>query len=230
VVPTLVDATSASMECSAFMVRAATSDPYTFFDSAIENGISVDNLPPQTPSPFTGAYATGATHLHWGQSPDQDFATFRLYKGATSSFVPGPGNLISAQPDTGYNDAGPAGSWYKLSAVDLNGNESVFAVLGPNQTLAAPPVAALEFALHGVRPNPSLASRMNVEFSLPSSDPATIELIDVAGRRVVERSVGGLGPGRHVVDIAQGHSIPPGLYLVRLSQGSQQRMTRAIVL
>ncbi|HTM58436.1 MAG TPA: 6-bladed beta-propeller [Candidatus Udaeobacter sp.] len=231
VVPTLADATPSLLEYTTFMVRAATSNPLTFFDSAVEYGVSIDNLAPASPSPFTGAYVAGATHLHWGPNHESDFGTYRLYRGATSTFGPSPANLIATSPDTGYADPGPPGSWYKLSAVDVNGNESVFAVVGPNQTLDTPAVEArVEFALDGVRPNPSFGDRFTIEFALPSSEPATLEVIDVAGRRVAGRTVGSLGPGRHTIDLARGQRLAAGVYLVRLSQGAERRIVRAIVL
>jgi sugar lactone lactonase YvrE len=231
VVPTLVDATAASLEYSAFMIRAATSDPFTFFDSGAENGYSVDNLSPLAPTPFLAAYATGATHLHWGVSSASDFETFRLYRGASADFVPGAGTLVTALPDTGYVDAGPAGSFYKLSAVDIHGNESSFALAGPYQTTDVTDVdAPLAFALEGVRPNPAFGGRMLVHFALPHGAPATLELLDVAGRRVRERAVGSLGAGRHVVDLSGSQRLTPGLYFLRLTQGASQRVARATLM
>jgi hypothetical protein len=228
VVPTLVDATAASLEYSAFMVRAVTSSPFTFFDSGVGDGFSVDNLPPPTPAPFLAAYLSGGTHLHWGVSPAADFETFRLYRGTTADFVPGPGNLVATLPDTGYVDVGPAGRFYKLSAVDWNGNESPFALVGPHQTTDAPDATApLAFALEGARPNPAFGGRMLVHFALPDGAPATLELLDVAGRRVRERAVGGLGAGRHFVDLSGGQRLAPGLYFLRLTQGANQRVARA---
>lgn len=229
VVPTLMDATASSLEYSAFMVRAATADPYTFFDSAVENGFSVDNLPPPTPSPFTAAYAAGATHLHWSASTASDFAGFRLYRGASADFVPGPGNLIATTPDTGLVDAGPAGRYYKLTAVDWSGNEGPAALVGPGQTLDVA-AASVTFALEGVRPNPAIGGRLVVRFALPSDEPATLALIDLAGRRVVERAVGSLGPGRHVTDLAAGRRLATGVYLVRLEQGPRARVVKCAVL
>jgi hypothetical protein len=225
VVPTLVDATAASLEYSAYMVRAATADPYTFFDSGAENGFSIDNLPPPAPAAFAATYAAGATQLHWGVSTASDFATFRLYRGVSADFVPGSGTLVAATTDTGYADAGAAGSYYKLSAVDVNGNESPFALAGPGQTTDAPAAPLIAFALEGVRPNPAFGGRMVVHFALPSDEPATLELLDVAGRRVRERAVGALGAGRHTVDLGGG--LRPGLYFVRLTQGANQRVARA---
>ncbi len=230
VVPTLINATAASLEYSAFMVRAATSDPFTFFDSGADNGFSMDNLSPPAPSPFTGAYLAGATHLHWGVSPASDFATFRLYRGSSPDFVPGPGNFVTATPDTGYADLGAAGSYYKLSAVDLNGNESPFALLGPGQTTDTPLDRPFTLTLEGARPNPARGGRMMVHFALPGDAPARLELFDLAGRRVAERAVGGLGAGPHAVELAPGRLLAPGVYVVRLTQGTDARTIRQVVL
>jgi hypothetical protein len=231
VVPTLVDATATANEYTAYMVRAATPSPFGFYDSAAENGYSVDNLPPPTPSPFAAAYAAGATHLHWSVSSASDFATFRLYRGASSDFTPGASNLVTATPDTGYADVGAAGSYYKLSAVDRNGNESPFALVGPGQTTDVnEPGASLEFALAGASPNPARTDRMLVSFTLSTNEPATLELIDIAGRRITEEAVGTLGPGRHSVDLAAGRRLAPGLYLIRLTQSTHRAISRATVL
>jgi hypothetical protein len=86
------------------------------------------------------------------------------------------------------------------------------------------------FALETVRPNPLAGNRMTVEFALSSAAPAWIELVDVAGRRVAESEVGSLGPGRHVVNLAAGRHLAPGIYLVRLRQGGNVRATRVAVL
>jgi hypothetical protein len=55
-------------------------------------------------------------------------------------------------------------------------------------------------------------------------------MVDVSGRRVMAREVGSLGAGRHAVDLAAGRHLPPGLYLVRLTQGPNSRVVRTAVL
>jgi hypothetical protein len=119
--------------------------------------------------------------------------------------------------------------YYKLSAVDMHGNESPYASLLPSGTVdvAAGPVA---FALKGAQPNPAVGSRLGVQFALPDATPARLELLDVSGRRVVEREVGALGPGWHTVDLAAGRRLATGLYLVRLTKGADVRVSRVVVL
>jgi DNA-binding beta-propeller fold protein YncE len=230
VVPTLADATPASFQFTAFFVSAATANPLNYIDSGVELGFSVDNLSPPAPTPFAAAFAAGATHLHWGVSAATDFASFHLYRGATAGFTPGPGNMIAATTDTGYVDAGAAGQYYKLGAADFNGNEGPYALAGPAQTLDVPATPAVPFALDGARPNPAPAGRMSVAFSLPSAEPARLEVLDVSGRRVLERAVGELGAGHHVVDLSEGCVLPAGLYLVKLTQGGRSSVTRVATL
>jgi hypothetical protein len=81
-------------------------------------------------------------------------------------------------------------------------------------------------ALHRVSPNPS-RGRVSVELSLASGEAATLEMVDVAGRRVAARDVGSLGAGRHRVELGGRH--PAGVYLVRLAQGGRARVLKAVV-
>lgn len=230
VVPTLADSNYAGLTWSVFMVRAATATPSIYYDSAPDSGYSVDNLPPAVPAPFTAAYASGATHLHWGANAEPDLWSYKVYRGGSAGFVPGPSNLIATRSDTGYVDPGPAGSYYKLSALDLNGNESGYALVTPGGTTDVPAGPPLAFALEGARPNPTAGRELAVQFVLPSAAPAQLELLDVSGRRVITREVGALGAGRHVVDLAADRRLAPGLYLVRLTQGANLRVARVAVL
>jgi hypothetical protein len=84
-----------------------------------------------------------------------------------------------------------------------------------------------ELALHAVRPNPG-SGPLSVSFSLPDGSPATLSLVDLGGRQVLERPVGDLGPGFHVVRLDE--HLPAGIYLVRLSQGGRTRTTKAAIL
>ena len=89
------------------------------------------------------------------------------------------------------------------------------------------PVAA--FALEGARPNPSRGD-LAVAFSLPDAAPATLELIDISGRRVRELAVGGLGAGRRVVRFGAGARLKPGIYWIKLTRAGRTLARRAVVL
>ena len=89
--------------------------------------------------------------------------------------------------------------------------------------------ARAEFALGGPMPNPVLDD-LKVSFSLPGPESATLELLDVSGRRLTARQVGGLGAGSHVVSLAAGTRLTPGIYFLRLRQGGRVSTARACVL
>jgi hypothetical protein len=89
---------------------------------------------------------------------------------------------------------------------------------------------SVAFALDGARPNPARASRLHVAFTLPTGAHARLQLLDVSGRRVLEREVGSLGAGRHTVNLAAGRNVVPGVYFVRLVQGANQGTARVAVI
>jgi hypothetical protein len=74
-------------------------------------------------------------------------------------------------------------------------------------------------AIQAIRPNPA-HERLRVWFVLPVAAPARLDLIDVTGRRVMSHDLGTLAPGLHDAPLADARELRPGLYLVRLSQGS----------
>jgi hypothetical protein len=90
-------------------------------------------------------------------------------------------------------------------------------------TIVVPAGPAL--ALRGARPNPA-ERELVVAFSLPSSEPATLSLLDVSGRAVRREQVGQLGAGTHQLDLTEGARIAPGVYLLELRQGQAVRTKR----
>ena len=235
VAPTTSDSLGSGNPRTAFMVQAQTGTyvgaPSWF--SAPDSGYSVDNLPPVAPAPFTGAYSAGATQLHWGVNAEPDLAGYRLYRGSSAGFTPGPGNLIAAQPDTGFTDVGPAGSYYKLSAVDVHGNESGFALLSPTATTGLGGGAApASLALAAPRPNPARAQAL-LTFTLPDAGPVTLAVYDMGGRRIRTVSAGPMEAGEHALPFdlrdTAGRRIPSGLYFVRLEVRGRTLMRRLAI-
>ena len=88
---------------------------------------------------------------------------------------------------------------------------------------------AFTLQLAGFTPNPSIGA-VTVSFTLPSTAPATLELLDVAGRRLISRDVGSLGAGQHLVRLDDGAArLNPGVYFVRLSTGGHQLISRGAI-
>jgi hypothetical protein len=88
----------------------------------------------------------------------------------------------------------------------------------------------LALAIRGPRPNPSMGGRFRIELTLRDASAARLELIDVAGRALITRQVGPLGPGRHALDMTDAPALRPGIYFLRLTQGGREVRARAAVL
>jgi len=82
-----------------------------------------------------------------------------------------------------------------------------------------------ELALHSAAPSPA-RGEVTVLFTLPGDEPASLEVFDVRGRRLLARQVGGMGPGDHALVLADDTALSPGIYLVRLSQGGRSLSMR----
>lgn len=84
--------------------------------------------------------------------------------------------------------------------------------------------------LEPVRPNPARGGPLEVRFALDRAGAARLELLDVAGRAITVCEVGHLGPGAHTAALSPGGHVPPGLYFVRLRQGTDERVVRVTLL
>ena len=72
------------------------------------------------------------------------------------------------------------------------------------------------------------SGRVSFSVELPSGEPASLALFDLAGRRVWSTGVGQLGAGTHEVSVT-GAALPPALYFARLVQGAARRDARVVV-
>ena len=101
----------------------------------------------------------------------------------------------------------------ELSGVEPLVQRLTRAVLGVDDTR---PTSALE--LGSPMPNPTRGA-WSATVSVRDASDATLEVFDIAGRRVLERELGVLAPGRHVLKAETGGSLAPGVYRVRVRAG-----------
>ena len=113
---------------------------------------------------------------------------------------------------------------YLGMAPDLGARESA----GGLTVSAPPPAAPAGMALAAVRPNPA-SGAVAISFTLAERGPARIELMDLAGRRVLVRELGALDRGIHVVRLPEARGLATGVYRVRLVQGGRSVSTPMIV-
>lgn len=89
--------------------------------------------------------------------------------------------------------------------------------------------AAPGLALSGFVPNPAYGEAA-VEFVLPGSGPATLEVFDLQGRRILSRAVGHLGPGRATAPLGMAGRLRAGVYILTLTQGDASLRRKAVLL
>ena len=101
---------------------------------------------------------------------------------------------------------------------------------GTSQSEVWATAASPGLALERVSPNPANGSKLVATFTLPTGAPASLELLDISGRRISRLELGTLGAGRHTAAIATGAHTPPGVYLLQITQGGVVRTERAVIL
>ena len=177
-------------------------------------------------------YAARTSLLHWNPNLESDLAGYRLYRGTSVSFAPGPANLVVAQPDTGYADAAGAPYYYKLTAVDVHDNESPVATLLPSGALAVES-GALPRELSFARPEPNPAGgATTLRYAPPRAASVTLAIFDAAGRRVRVLVDGVSTAGKHAQawDLRDegGRAVGAGLYIARLD-AEDRTLTRRVM-
>jgi hypothetical protein len=164
--------------------------------------------------------------------------TVRFYDGNTSlgtATLGGGGVATLILPanlpwDRSYRAAYLGDGEHLGSISDLVGGTTYITAVGVPDPGVSPTGAA--FALEPVRPNPVPAARgaLTVRFTLPSAEPARLELFDVRGRQLAAHDVGTMGAGVHSVELVPRATLAPGIYVVRLMGNAGVRTARAVIL
>ena len=167
----------------------------------------------------------GRVQLDW-YSPDAVAASASVYRRTESSDWQSLGDVMG--DGTGhlrYEDLTVLpGVRYGYRLGYLEGGR----VRNTTETWVEVPVT-LALTLEGARPNPSFGA-IAASFTLPVAQPATLELFDISGRRIVSHEVGSLGPGAHVVDLTPGQPLVAGIYRLRLTQAGRSFNASCVVL
>jgi len=222
-----------------FVVSAHTSDPFVYFDSAIDSGYSVDNLSPYAPLGLAGAqrHAPEGLALMWNANDEPDLSRYAVYRGVSQDFVPAPENRIAAPVGAGCFD----GEWrwssryfYKVSALDVHGNESGFSLLRPEDvTGTETPKAPDASYLSQNFPNP-FNPTTRIAFGLSAAGHVSLRIYDAAGRLVRTVAEGDRPTGRYEERWdgrnARGEEMASGVYLYRLEAGSFTETRKMILL
>jgi hypothetical protein len=178
-----------------------------------------------------GAGTPTAAQVSWNVQDATAAYTGVYRKDATNDWTSVAALVTDAGGNVAFTDPGVVpGQQYGYQLV-VSGERGTTAggevwVTIPTTTGIDPGASA--FALRRIAPNPVI-DRLSVTFSLSSTGPATVELLDISGRRVLAREVGSMGVGIHNVDLSIGRQNAPGVYFLRLMQGNQAQTRRVVV-
>jgi len=238
-VPTRTDSTDGSTAVEYYAVSAHTTTPTVVHVSEVGEGYSVDNLAPGMPPALAGeqSFDPAGLDLTWDRVVAGDLSHYAVYRGTDESFVPDQGSLIGSPSGAGWFDAGwswEAGYWYKVSAVDRHGNESVFAVLGPDMVTGDDPSPLPDAAFLAQNwPNPFNPST-TIAFGLAERAHVSLRVYDAAGRLAATLAEGTLPAGNHAIEWdgrgADGIPAASGVYFYRLRAGAFEETRKMILL
>jgi hypothetical protein len=204
---TFQDSLAGSPGAVAFVVQALTADANVYYFSAVDSGYSVDNLAPPYPGPLRAVYGPGRIQLAWPGSRAPDLREYRVYRGGSEDFALVSGAFVAATGDTTYTDRTAGTYFYKVVAVDVHGNISRVAVVGPDA-----PVSTL-LSLAGIV---TTSSSIVVTWSAPGNPGLVVSIY----RRVAEgewtKVADGVAGGTGLVQYRDTDVVPGARYGYRV--------------
>ena len=220
VAATLADSTPGSPAYTRFRVRSSprVGIPWPIWASAPDSGYSVDNLSPAPPAALSGRIEDGRVLLAWAAGAESDLAAYRVYRGGTPDEPPSAASLVLETQATSFDEPESAEGYYRVTAVDRNGNQSAASSLLLHTT-GVPPTGGARLFLANAWPSPShAAAGVAFRFGLERRANASLAIYDPAGRRVRVLASGERDPGEHTVRWdgrdESGAPAGPGLYFV----------------
>jgi len=238
ILSTPFDSTATSSEHQYFQVCAHASDPRVSWTSAPDSGYSVDNLAPAQPQNLAGdqKLLPIGLDLTWDPNAEDDLSHYAVYRGTSTDFVPGPGNHIASPIDTTTFDGGwtwDSGYYYKVSAIDIHGNESTYALLIPDNVIGVggAQVPHLSYLSQNY-PNP-FTRATSIAFGISEPGEVSLEVYDVAGKLVRVLVDGNRNVNRYLETWdgrdGTGNPVSSGVYFYKLKTASFERSMKMLL-
>jgi hypothetical protein len=235
---TFRDSTDQGIYWSTLKVTAHTRDPETYFTSAVDSGYSIDNIAPGVPEDLLASSMGDDVQLSWSASVDEDFGYFRIYRSEVAGFDPSAEDPITEIVEPTYTDSNLTTGltfYYRVSAIDANGNESGYSdeVSAPILSIEENEGLPAEYALHPAYPNP-FNPASTIRYDLPQASEVSLIVYDILGREVKRLVDGYIEPGYHQTMWAGkdqfGRSVPSGIYIARLVTPEYSKSIKMLLL
>ncbi len=240
---TLYDSTSASDGMHLFKIIAHYGG--RFWESEPDSGYSVDNIAPSQPQGSSAEQSQNPEGLKikWNANTEIDLDHYNIYKGSGGetqySLKTSPQYdeiLLASTEDTTYFDdtwRWYHNSYYKITAVDIHGNES------PPDSIGSGDIVGIEIPdlptasyLDQNYPNP-FNPVTTIQFGLRKPAGVSLKIYNVAGQLVRVLLNEPRGPGHHKVvwdgRDGTGHNAGSGVYFYRLKADDFEQ-TRKMIL
>jgi hypothetical protein len=231
------DSTLGNTAKTYFQVVSHTyNDPATFWTSNELSGRSVDNLAPGAPLSLSAQRFGNYIHLKWNRAHAPDVRNYSVYRKTSSGVMPIPGNFFASATDTVLTDTTPPASavYYIVTAYDVHANQSPAsneAVVAPTTGVGnLPPITELTVLQNS--PNP-FTGETQLSIGLPAPSDLSVEIFDVAGRKVSDIAVNHAAAGWRKVAFSgrdsQGRALASGVYFYRV-HANGTTVTRKMVI
>ncbi len=238
---TEADSTAAVPALHYFQIAAHTASAFQAFPSLPDSGASVDNLAPGAPA-LLNAQRVGGTDvdLEWGPLSEAtpDFNQYEIYRSDSPNVPIDTGHFLAATTDTVLTDmaANPGQAfYYVVVAADVHTNRSAptnEAMVGDSASAVGDPLVLNSLRMLSPSPNPFTTTTM-FRVGMPASGSATLEVYDVAGRRMSQTHYADLSQGWQQVRFDGrddgGQALPSGVYFCRLRAGEKAVTQKMII-
>jgi FlgD Ig-like domain len=228
---TLCDSTIVNGACwSVFFVRAATDDPFEYFDCDPDSGYSLDNLPPAVP---LNLFFSEPNLLAWDEAVESDFAYYTVY-GSDTDVLNETATLIGYTLDPTYDLTSDPFGYYHVTTTDYNGNEGDDASIeGVAMSAPEDQLSPTKISIYEAQPNP-FRNGTSIGFDLQGAIDIRLTIFDATGRQVRVVRQGQLPAGRYQAfwdgtdDL--GIRVAPGIYFARMEAKGFEKSRKLVLI
>jgi hypothetical protein len=234
---TRADSVAGATANTFFMIAAHDQyNDFIAFPSNEVSGHSVDNLAPAAPLLLTAQRVGADVNLRWNRAVAPDLRDYSVYRQTASGVTPVPINFLTSSEDTIAVDpnAPTSALYYIVTAYDVHANQSapsneasVQALTGIGNT---PAITALTVLQN--QPNP-FAATTDLRVGLPAASDLSIEVFDVAGRRVRTQALARQSAGWRSIPFDGrddgGHRLASGVYFYRVTANGKTVTNKMVI-